>query len=193
MNPLKRKITAAILFFLFAFLLIGFSYKVSSHKSNIEDRWFYFNTTESLPIGIYIKIPDFILTLQGREHNAIKRGDYVVFIPNEETLKIALERKFINENEDTYFLKKVGGRYGDSWTVDKDYNFYLNGEYYGNVFLKDKFGNNMPIRIGSFQINKDEFLPVGEAERSFDGRYTGVVKISNIKAVVYPLFTGLHW
>ena len=191
MNPIKRKITALLLFFLFAFFLIGFSYEVSSHKDKNEHQWFYFNKTESLPLGIYVRIPDFILSLQGREPTAIKKGDYVVFEPNEETKKLVVERKYAPAAE--LFLKKVGGRYGDSWTIDKDYNFYLNDEYYGNVFLKDKFGNNMPIKIGSFQINKDEFLPVGEAERSFDGRYTGVVKVSNIKAIAYPLFTGVHW
>lgn len=191
MNPIKRKITALLLFFLFAFLLIGFSYEVSSHKDKSEHQWFYFNKTESLPLGIYVRIPNFILSLQGREPTTIKKGDYVVFEPNEETKKLVIERKYALAAE--LFLKKVGGRYGDSWTIDKDYNFYLNGEYYGNVFLKDKFGNNMPIKIGSFQINKDEFLPVGEAERSFDGRYTGVVKVSNIKAIAYPLFTGVHW
>lgn len=189
MNSLKRKITATLLFFLCAFILIGFS--VSSHKSDGEDKWFYLNQSESLPLGIYVKIPNFILSLQGREPNTVKKGDYVVFLPNEETLKIALERRYMDES--TFFLKKVGGRYGDSWVIDKDYNFYLNGEYYGNVFLKDRYGNNMPIRMGTFQIKKDEFLPVGESERSFDGRYTGVVKISNIKAVVKPLLTGLHW
>ena len=158
MNTVERKITATLLFFLFAFLFIVFSYEVTSNKSDDEDKWFYFNQSESLPLGIYMKIPNFILSLQGREPDTIKKGDYVVFLPNEETLKIALERHYLDES--TFFLKKVGGRYGDSWMIDEEYNFYLNGEYYGNVFSKDRHGNNMPVRMGTFQIKKDEVLTV---------------------------------
>ncbi|MBR3623579.1 MAG: S26 family signal peptidase [Selenomonadaceae bacterium] len=190
----RRLITATLGFFLFIFIFFGFLRITSSLKS--EETWFYFNQTESLPVGIYMKIPQFVLDLQGKTPT-VQKGDYVAFLPNEKTLKLAKERKYIEEN--MVFLKKVGGIEGHIWSIEKtdsedsEYSFYLNFAYYGKVFTEDKYGRTMPIQTGTFMVGKGFFLPVGEAERSFDGRYTGTVKLSNIKAIVTPVFTGLHW
>ena len=193
MNPTKRKILSAILFLSFLFSFLGLIYHFASYKA--DDKWFYLNQTASLDLGIYIRVPYFILCLQGREFNEYRKGDYVVFEPNNEALRMAKERKYIEGT--SLFLKKVGGLYGDTYAVQainrKHYLFFINHELKGEVLKTDKNGKPMPIKEGRFEVSQDYFLPIGDSERSFDGRYTGVVKLSNIKSIVTPLYTGLHW
>ena len=193
MNPLKRKVLSAVFFSLFLFTFIGFMYCSSSNKA--EDKWFYLNESASLDLGIYIKVPDVILCLQGRDFMEYRKGDYVVFEPNTEALEFAKERKYIEGT--SLFLKKIGALYGDTYAVQainkKHYLFFINHKLYGEVLKTDKNGKPMPIKEGRFEVPQDYFLPIGDSERSFDGRYTGVVKLSNIKSIVTPLYTGLHW
>lgn len=193
MNPIKRKILSAVLFSLFFFALLGFMYSSTSNKA--EDKWFYLNESASLDLGIYAKVPDIVLILQGRDFREYRKGDYVVFEPNKEALRIAKERKYIEGT--SLFLKKIGGLYGDSYAVqaiNKNlYLFFINHEIYGEVLKTDKNGKPMLLKEGRFTIPQDCFLPIGDSERSFDGRYTGVVKLSNIKSIVTPVYTGLHW
>lgn len=138
----------------------------------------YFNETESLPRGIYLRIPawDF------------KEGDYVVYQPPAAVQSIAERRGWIRPNE--LFLKKVGALEGTDYRINPiNGHFYIRGQYVGSVFASDREGQAMPATYGRFVVPMGEFLPVGSAPRSFDGRYTGTVPLENIRAKVVPLLT----
>ena len=62
--------------------------------------------------------------------------------------------------------------------------------FYARYLLpKDNQGRKMPVKEGVFIVGEKEFLPIGEDEHSFDGRYTGTVPLANIKSRVIPLIT----
>ena len=63
----------------------------------------------------------------------------------------------------------------------------MNGKFFGQIFQKDSTGKKIPQLKGKFKISEGEILPVGKNLRSFDGRYTGTIKESEIEAKVIPL------
>ena len=149
--------------------------------SNISlPRIFYYNDTASLPRGLYMK---------AFTDSPVKRGDYVIFRPNEETIKIALERGYIASQE-TLFLKKVGGIAGDRYYINPfNRHFTINNQYIGEVCKTDSKNRELPQLSGYYDIPDGHFLPVGVNPRSFDGRYTKTVPIANIVCKVVPILT----
>ncbi len=136
----------------------------------------YVNVTESLPRGVYVRVPKFELN----------RGDYVVYEPSEEIKKLIRENGW-GEGEQK-FLKQVGGVKGDEYEVDKVHQIFLiNGKYAGQVFKTDNAGHKMPQLEGKNTVKEGEILPTGTNLRSFDGRYTGAIRISEVKAKVVPV------
>ena len=136
----------------------------------------YLNLTESLPVGIYVRVPKFELI----------RGDYIVYEPSEEIKNLIRENGWGDGKEK--FLKKVAGVSGDEYEVDEKHRIFLiNGKYAGQVFKTDSAGNELPQLVGKNTVGRDEVLPCGTNLRSFDGRYTGAIKISEIEAKVVPL------
>lgn len=136
------------------------------------------NVTESLPPGLYMKTFD----------NGYNCGNYIIYeLP-------ANVKKLIAKNEwgdgKHYFLKKLGAKAGEKYSIDSEkLTFEIEGKYIGKVFEKDSFGNELPKLRGNFEVPKDCVLPIVTNERSFDGRYTGVIPTSRIKAKVIPIFT----
>ena len=136
----------------------------------------YLNLTKSLPVGIYVRVPKFELS----------RGDYIVYEPSEEIQNLIRENGWGDGKEK--FLKKVAGVSGDEYEVDEKHRIFLiNGKYAGQVFRTDSAGNELPQLVGKNKVGTDEVLPCGTNLRSFDGRYTGAIKISEIEAKVVPL------
>ena len=88
------------------------------------------------------------------------------------------------------FLKKVGAVSGEKYSINADtLIFEIEGEYIGKVFEKDNVGHELPKMRGEFEVPKDSVLPIATSERSFDGRYSGAINKSQIKAHVIPIFT----
>lgn len=137
----------------------------------------YYNNTPSTPRGIYIRVP--MLWLQ--------RGDYVIYEPYEAVWDIASERGWCKYG--TPFLKRVRGLVGDKYSTDLKDGFYVNNKYFGSIIAIDGQGRLMPMHLGEYYVPPEEFLPVGESNASFDGRYTGTVARKNIRAKVVPLLT----
>lgn len=78
---------------------------------------------------------------------------------------------------------------GEKYSIDSEkLIFEIEGKYIGKVFEKDSIGNELPRLRRNFEVPKDYILPIATSERSFDGRYTGVIPISRIKAKVIPIF-----
>ena len=139
---------------------------------------FYLNVTSSLPRGLYMKIPC----------QEISRGDYIIYEPSEEVKAIIIRNGWGNGKHD--FLKKVGAVAGDKFSINADtLIFEIEGKYIGKVFEKDNVGHELPKLRGNFEVPKDCVLPIATSERSFDGRYSGTISTSQIKARVVPIFT----
>lgn len=119
---------------------------------------------------------------------AASRGDLVVYDPTEDVLAFSLAHGYM-ENEKSLFLKRVGAMAGDTYVVDKNGNFYIDGDYVGPVSTTDSKGEPLPqIERGVLHtVPKGEFLPLGDSTQSFDGRYTGTVPLSRIRSRVVPL------
>lgn len=137
----------------------------------------YVNVTSSLPQGIYVRVP--------REE--IKKGDYIVYEPSEEVKEMIIKNGWGDGKHD--FLKKVGAVSGEKYTIDSEtLAFKIGGKYVGQVYEKDNAGNELPKMRGKFEVPKGYVLPVAASARSFDGRYSGAIPESEIKAKVIPVF-----
>ena len=138
----------------------------------------FYNATASLPTGFYLAWP----------FGEIKRGDLVIYTPTKATRDMALERGYI-EKEDTSLLKRVAALGGDHYRISKQNIFFVEGKYIGMVSEKDSKERPLPqlAREHEYIVPPGDFLPVGDASRSFDGRYTGTVPLSAIKTRVVPI------
>ena len=134
----------------------------------------YVNITSSLPQGIYVRVP--------REE--IKKGDYIVYAPSAEVKKIIIKNGWGEGKHD--FLKKVGAVAGEKYSIDSQ--TLASGKYVGQVYEKDNAGNELPNLRGKFEVPQGYVLPVATNARSFDGRYSGAIPKSRIKAKVVPIF-----
>ena len=139
---------------------------------------FYVNVTSSLPQGFYVKVPS----------TNYQRGDYIVYEPSEEVKNIIIQNKWGNAQYD--FLKKVGATAGDTYSISsRNLAFEINGEYIGHVYETDSKGNELPKLRGEFKVEEGYILPIATSARSFDGRYSGTIPESRIKAKVIPILT----
>ena len=139
---------------------------------------FYLNVTSSLPQGLYMKIPS-------REFS---RGDYIVYEPSEEVREIIIKNSWGDGKHD--FLKKVGAVAGEKYAIREDtLKFEIEGKYIGEVYETDNKGNELPKLRGEYEVPQGYVLPIATSARSFYGRYSGVIAISQIKAIVVPIWT----
>lgn len=159
------------------FLIFCILFQYLLFYTNFFHDLFIYNHTNSLPCGIYLKIP----------YSSINKNDYVVIDIPENVRKLCEERGWLKKDEP--LLKKVGGLEGDTFIIsDKD--FYINNSYIGPIFEVDNQNNPMPKIRGSFTIRQHCFIPYSDyITRSFDGRYFGEIPLSYIKFKVIPLIT----
>lgn len=133
----------------------------------------YLNLTDSVPRGVYMRVPK----------NKIMRGDYIIYEPTEKIQKIMVANGWSKGKEK--FLKIVVGIRGDKYEIGE--NFIVNGKNIGRVFAKDSAGHELPKIYGKYKVEEGEILPAGTNVKSFDGRYTGTIKESEIEAKVVPI------
>jgi conjugative transfer signal peptidase TraF len=136
---------------------------------------YYFNITNSVPIGIYKAV----------KTSNIEVGEYVIFdLPDSIAGGIEGRPWF---DRKIPLLKKVGALEEAQFEVVNN-NFFIDGKYIGPVFSTDTAGLSLPQNPGAHIVRQDYFLPVANAiPNSFDGRYYGDIPISKIRAVVKPL------
>lgn len=138
---------------------------------------FYLNVTPSLPTGLYMKIP-------GKEY---QRGDHIVYEPSQSVKETVVQNGWGDGRHD--FLKKVGAVEGETYSIDAEtLIFEAAGKYVGMVYETDNRGNPLPKLRGEFVVPEGYVLPIAMSTRSFDGRYSGAIKKSQIKARVVPVF-----
>lgn len=136
---------------------------------------FFINLTASIPTGIYV-----------RTFGPIEKGDIVVYKPNKLSIDIGIENGYV-KSPNELFIKYVGLIGSGQYIISESREFLVDGALMGKCHELDRFGNIMPFKPGEYQIAENEFLPVGSADRSFDGRYTGPVSRENIVCKAVPL------
>ena len=141
---------------------------------------FVINETASIPLGVYIAVP-----------GEIRNGDYVLYEPEEWIHQLKRDNDWVKPDEpDLPFIKKAITA-GHRYTIDKHTaSFIVDGRYIGQIYRDDNKGHKMPeLEQGSYIVPNGKCLPVGEADRSFDGRYTGVVSKDRIIHRIVPVIT----
>ena len=144
-------------------LIIGLSFLLILFAGS---KFILFNLTPSLPRGIYLLLPA----------KDIQRGDIVVFdVP----LKLK-ECEYIPKYT-KLLLKNVGALANDKVQI-KDNFLYINNTKYGKIYTKDGQGVRLPkLSENELQPKENEFLPLASHQNSFDGRYYGTIKLSEVK------------
>lgn len=144
------------------------------------------NTTRSIPVGLY-------WTSSG----PTVRGAYVQFCPPPaDVFDEARRRHYIAagfcRGGYGYLMKRVLAVEGDAVSIGDD-GVRVNGGLLpaSAPARADKAGRPLPrLQCARFTLGRGEMLPMAEASAtSFDGRYFGVVRLSQVSAVITPVVT----
>lgn len=137
-----------------------------------------YNATESLEPGIYRIVS-----------NKALRGDYAWFCPPDNpTVNEARKRGYIVTGScpGNYipFMKMVAATEGDTVTISSN-GVYVNGVLLNYSKPLSIDAKNRPLticRLTDYRMGKDEYLMMTDYNsKSFDARYFGIVKSTNIK------------
>jgi conjugative transfer signal peptidase TraF len=138
---------------------------------------FRYNATPSIATGIYRIVS-----------GQVKKGDYAWFCPPDvDMVKAAKERGYIFAGscpgDYVHFMKKVAATESDNVTINAS-GVYINDRLleYSKPIAKD--GNSRPLSINyltNYRMGENEYLMMTDCnDKSFDARYFGIVKDSNI-------------
>lgn len=143
------------------------------------------NTTQSIPIGLY-RIMD----------EPVAKGAYVIFCPPQSAVfDQARERGYVGAGFCPggygFMMKRVAAAGGDvvAWTQE---GVTVNGKLLpASAPLEvDKARRAMPrYRFNDYTLEESELLLMSDvSSTSFDGRYFGLVNLSQVKGVVQAVF-----
>jgi conjugative transfer signal peptidase TraF len=146
-----------------------------------------FNTTPSMPIGLWEIVPG---------HAFPKRGDIVtVCLPDDVTARLAMRRGYIARGAcpdgAEPLVKPIAAAAGDVVTVSAT-GISVNATPISNSapLARDEAGralHSMPA--GSYRLAPGElWLLSGHDNRSFDSRYFGAVPVVNVLGVARPIW-----
>jgi conjugative transfer signal peptidase TraF len=144
------------------------------------------NTSKSIPVGLYIT-----------SSASVEKGSYVLVCPPQfGVFDEAKKRGYIGAGFCPggygYVMKRVLAAKDDTVTVADD-GVRVNGDLLplSAPIRTDKVGRPLPrYRVGAYVLGDDELLLMSDASAtSFDGRYFGPIKRSQIEAVIRPIFT----
>lgn len=168
----KKKILGFIAVFELLILLPSFGIKLP--------RFMYLNVTESLPLGIYLKIPG----------TGLRNGDIVAFRNSPDIEKLIIERDYFPEHFGRPIMLKHAAVEGTPYMIGTDRTVMVQNRYIGLMKASDSQGRPVPQQHpGKYIVPVGYFLPYTTAANSFDGRYYGPIEKENIEARVIPLFT----
>lgn len=131
-----------------------------------------YNTTPSVPLGIYMRLP---------KGTTIERGDYVqaCIAPGYEA-SIGLERRYLKpgawdcEAAMAPLIKRVVAVGGDTIVVDTT-GVYRNGTRVATAPKHaDSQGRPMWVRYGKFVIPEGDYWLGSDSPQGYDSRYLGV-------------------
>ena len=137
---------------------------------------FVLNISSSIPIGIYKvdKSTDF------------KRGDIITF----STKNYSDILNYSGSIKNITFSKYIAGISGDYIRIENN-KIYINNKEKGNIFKVDGLNNNLPqLKEKKYIVKVDEVFVLGTNDKSFDSRYYGCIKKSD---VIYKLVPLIIW
>jgi len=144
------------------------------------------NTTKSLRVGLY-----------WTSSAPVEKGAYVLFCPPpRDVFDEAKKRGYISTGpcpgDYCGMMKRVFAAKDDVVTVADD-GVFVNGKLlpYSVPLAADMGGRPLPrFRINNYKLSDDELLLMTDVSAiSFDSRYFGLIKRSQIKTVIRPIFT----
>lgn len=139
-------------------------------------KYFVLNISSSIPIGIYKvdKSTDF------------KRENIVTF----STKKYKDILDYPGSIKNITFSKYIAGISGDYIRIENN-KIYVNNKEKGNIFKVDGLNNRLPqLKEKEYIVKEDEVFVLGTNDKSFDSRYYGCIKKSD---VIYKLVPLIIW
>lgn len=131
------------------------------------------NESPSLPRGLY-----------GRTGEAVTRG-VTVAIPQPEAVRPYLAS--LGMPADTLLIKRVAAGAGDRVCVQDQVLTTPGGRR--AVLVQDRLGTVLPVWSGCRRLAADELFLLGDTVGSFDSRYFGPVKRSEVRGVYREVWT----
>lgn len=134
------------------------------------------NVSESAPIGLYQVVPGAPLS----------RGDMTVAWTPDPYRSLAAERRYLPVN--VPLLKAVAASPGERICAIGE-SLYVSGRWTARRLAHDGAGRPMPMWTGCQTLGEDQYLLLmtGSAA-SFDGRYFGPIRASQIVGKAVPLW-----
>ena len=139
-----------------------------------------YNETDSIPMGFYLssEIPQI---------HKLKDKTIVVYdsIGNA-AVDLAISRGYFKQPS---FCKYIAGKPGD--TIEVNYGYITINGRHTKVKMKTNDFANRPLPYPDYPLvlKADEFFILGDHPESYDSRYYGLVKYSDLSALYTPLFT----
>lgn len=136
-----------------------------------------YNTTASMPIGLYYKTSEPVVRksiILAKPH----KSDYILQ---------AIKYGYISENE--ILLKRVIGIPGDKVRITQE-GIYVNDDLIANtrIFVVDTNKRPLIYKTLDKTLMNNEYIIVGDSEKSFDSRYFGIVTSDEVISTVVPLY-----
>ena len=151
-------------------LLIGIS------TADFLPKKLIWNASASLPTGLYMI-----------RYRVPRRGDLVLVKLPEWARLIADQRGFLPANVPA--LKRVVAISGDR-VCRVDRTISVNAKPIAWVRKTDRFARNLPVWSGCVTLDEKQIFLLADHPKSFDGRYFGVTKLTDVLGVARPVWTG---
>lgn len=136
-----------------------------------------FQITPSLPKGAY-----------WIDHaDRIDTGTLCVFAIPPAVYGMTKSRGWIPEHLRYYLMKPVVAKQGDVVDVSAS-GLFINSKYFGPVSLYDSQGLPLPRLYSKYLLGPGEYFVATTYRNSFDSRYFGKIRRSDIKWVARPLW-----
>lgn len=132
-----------------------------------------YNDTPSMPVGFYV-----------RSGSPIELGSIVTVNAHEVAHDYTLTRE---AGSDFRLLKRVAATFGNIVCADGD-RITIDGVESALRSERDSSGRRLPRWSGCVELGEDQVFVLGDNASSFDGRYFGVVRTSNVEGVWTPIF-----
>lgn len=174
---LIKKITITITVFCFGLFIL----EIALYLAGLR-----INTSDSIAEGLY-----------WTSNAPIAKGDYVIFCPPKRKIfDEAMKRGYITAGFCPggygYMMKQVAAVKGD-FISETDDGVYVDGKFLAvsKPLAWDGAGRPLPIlNIQNHTLGNSEILLMTDrSPTSFDARYFGTIKPSQIKSVIWPVFT----
>ena len=131
-----------------------------------------YNHSPSIPVGLYV-----------RTNGPVERGAIVTVRAGDVAPNYAALRDFDDPGD--RFIKRVAATQGDVVCADND-AITVNARTVAHRAAVDSSGRALPRWTGCQELSADELLLLGDTPDSFDGRYFGLVRRSEVEGVWRP-------